>query len=53
MVRCRAKWALSFLLLAWLITVGYIVYHSYNSSLLNSFASIPARGIYTGAVLRE
>ncbi|VDK85984.1 unnamed protein product [Onchocerca ochengi] len=53
MVRCRAKWALSLLLLAWVITVSYIAYHSYNSSLLNSFAPIPAPGTYTGAVLRE
>lgn len=53
MVRCRAKWALSFLLFAWIITVGYIAYLSYNNSLLNSFASIPAPGSYSDAVLRE
>lgn len=53
MVRCRAKWALSFLLFAWIITVGYIAYLSYNNSLLNSFASIPAPGSYSDSVLRE
>ncbi|KAL3985955.1 Glycosyl transferase 2 family protein [Acanthocheilonema viteae] len=53
MVRCRAKWALSLLFLAWVITIGYIAYHSYNNSLLNSFASIPAPGTYTAADLRE
>ncbi|CAG9531035.1 unnamed protein product [Cercopithifilaria johnstoni] len=53
MVRCRAKWALSLLLLAWVITVGYIAYHSYNNSLLNSFASISAPGTYADSVLRE
>lgn len=50
MVRCRVKWIVSLMLLAWLC---YIAYYSYNNSLLNPFTSIPAPGTYTGAVLRE
>uniref|UniRef100_A0A915PY30 Polypeptide N-acetylgalactosaminyltransferase n=1 Tax=Setaria digitata TaxID=48799 RepID=A0A915PY30_9BILA len=53
MVKCRVKWALSLLLLAWVITIGYIAYYSYNNSLLNTFASVSAPGTYTSDIFRE